>query len=182
MSEEIRPTVNLTKTPQTAQPTSLAPEYSQVQSLKHFILLNIASLGLYQIYWMYKNWKLIQKHYHLELTIPPLLRAIFPIFFIYGFLKRIYSLAQEKNFSKIISPGWNALGYILILFAIFLFELWIFAYFSFIPLTSSVKALNFYWQQETPHLSMRTKFTKGEMIFLIIGFIILLLALFGIFI
>lgn len=67
------------------------------------LILYFATLGLYSVYWFYKNWSL-QKSLHGEDTIP-VLRALFYIFFTHSLFNRIEQAADEKNITKSWSAG-----------------------------------------------------------------------------
>ncbi|PCJ87194.1 MAG: hypothetical protein COA54_06745 [Thiotrichaceae bacterium] len=68
--------------------------------------LYILSLGLYGIYWFYKNWKLQQPL--MDKKIYPVLRAIFSIFFTHALFRRIN--AQATGLEKKHQFNANALA------------------------------------------------------------------------
>jgi hypothetical protein len=59
-----------------------------------FILMCIASLGLYGLWWMYKAWRFFKKIDRSDIT--PAARAIFAIFFIHALFERIKMLSQQE--------------------------------------------------------------------------------------
>lgn len=67
----------------------IAQSHSEYYSVSHakFIKLYVLTLGLYSIYWFYKNWKLQQPY--LSKKINPPLRSIFYIFYVHSLVKRI---------------------------------------------------------------------------------------------
>ncbi len=78
------------------------------------ILLSIASCGLYEAYWIYKNWRYIKERD--GLNIRPFWRGIFGIFFCHSLLKRIHAdtearTTQEPSFS----PGGLATGWVILM-------------------------------------------------------------------
>lgn len=67
-------------------------------NLNQFILLSVLSLGLYNIWWMFKTWRFfLQKD---QLDIQPAFRAIFSIFFLYGLFERIHNMHNNKAILK----------------------------------------------------------------------------------
>ena len=58
-----------------------------------FMTLYIVSLGLYGVYWFYKNWQLQQPL--MDKKIYPFWRAIFSIFFTHALFRRINAQATE---------------------------------------------------------------------------------------
>lgn len=77
------------------------------------IILNIVSLGFYQLYWVYKHWSLIRKS--TGENTHPVLSSIFQIFTIYPLLKRIKYGAKLHGYNKFTNAGWAAAGYIVLL-------------------------------------------------------------------
>ncbi len=74
------------------------PEYYVVSPLKMTVLYFI-TLGMYKIYWFYKNWSNYKK-YHKE-TLWPVPRAIFAVFFVRSLFRHIKFRADKLNiFSK----------------------------------------------------------------------------------
>lgn len=56
-------------------------------SVRKLVLMSIFTLGLYELYWLFKNWQLIKDRE--RSGIIPALRAIFGVFFCYGLFRRI---------------------------------------------------------------------------------------------
>ena len=81
------------------------------------IFLSIVSFGLYESYWIYKNWRYIKERD--GLNIHPFWRGIFGIFFCHRLLRRIH---EDKEANSIQSPTFSPRGLatgwvILIIFA-----------------------------------------------------------------
>ena len=71
-------------------------------SVAKLILLSIASVGIFEAYWIYKNWKYIKKREGLR--IRPIWRGIFGIFYCHSLLKRING---DKDAGAIIEPSFS---------------------------------------------------------------------------
>lgn len=74
-----------------------AQERNQYFTVSQYKLgvMYVLTLGMYGVYWFYKNWKLQQPF--VEKRIFPVLRAIFNIFFTHSLFARIRDTAGKKN-------------------------------------------------------------------------------------
>ncbi len=79
-------------------------------SENRFIVMSILTLGIYETYWIYKNWSYIKERDKLD--IMPVWRAIFGIFFIHSLLSTIeedkeMNLIEKSTFSSAaLATGW----------------------------------------------------------------------------
>lgn len=180
------------------------PHYSNAQAPWQLVLLSIISFGIYEIYWFYRNWKHLKTHKQLEIS--PLWRTvglfipIYSIVLIYRQFRDIRDYAKQAGCETFSSPGWLAFGYSFlngISFRLSLYEwrltdpgeilattvlgllldllrLWI--------LVTVQKTLNRFWQKEQPDFEMRSKFSGKEIALIVVGGILWLLGLIGIFV
>jgi hypothetical protein len=100
----------------TPHPTPLTPRrarqvYFSVSKLK-LVVLCLVTLSLYEIYWFYKNWKLVK--IKTGEKISPFWRAVFAIFFCYSLFKRVQDSASLQGCRSSISPGWLTVAYIIL--------------------------------------------------------------------
>jgi hypothetical protein len=59
-------------------------------TLFKYVLMFVCTLGLYQIYWFYRNWQLVKEREGFAgLRISPIPRAIFSIFFCYQLFAKV---------------------------------------------------------------------------------------------
>ncbi len=77
-----------------AHPTSPNRPLFLYIPISRLILLSIVSFGLYEAYWIYKNWRYLKERTHLK--IMPFWRGIFGIFFCYGLLRAIHGDAEAR--------------------------------------------------------------------------------------
>ena len=78
------------------------------------ILLSIASCGLYEAYWIYKNWRFIKERQ--GLNIRPFWRGIFGIFFCHSLLKKIHVDNEARAvLEPSFSPGGLATGWVILM-------------------------------------------------------------------
>jgi len=95
-------------------------------STKRLVVLSILTLGLYDIYWFYKNFEAIRKSQESGFSsswgvLASLIKAIFSIFFCYGLFKKIYENARDAGLEVASSTPSNlALLYIALFLAAFL--------------------------------------------------------------
>lgn len=148
---------------------------------KRLALLSVLTLGLYEIFWFYKNWEAIRKAE--QQKISPLGRAIFTVFYCHGFFKKVLQSAKKQGYSDSYSPGMLATVYIILLLVgnglsrienstFGLDVLWLLiAISSFIPLLSIQKAINFNNSKIVPNFDRSRKFSRGEIILTVIGVI-----------
>lgn len=85
-------------------------EEQKLISTSKFVIFSILSFGLYNYWWMFKEWRFFQQKENIK--IMPAFRAIFAIFFLYSLLKRIISFAESAQYSKNYSSGFLYIAYI----------------------------------------------------------------------
>lgn len=155
--------------------------YIQKQPLWHFVVLCFLGLGFYEIYWFYKAWKYIKERDNLKIS--PFWRAIFAGIFIYSLSKKVLTLAQEKGYRGRYYPVLITIMYIFIAATFRLPDpYWIIGFFAFIPILPVFKALKYFWQQEQPEIVNRKRFFGAEIVVIVVGGIITVLAIIGTFV
>ena len=159
--------------------------------LRRLAFLSVLTLGLYEIFWFYKNWEAIRKTE--QQKISPFGRAIFAIFYCYSFFKKVLRSAKKYNYSDSYSPELLATLYIVLFFvgnglgqiehATFEFDIFflLIALSSFVPLLSVQKAINFNNSKIVQNYNERRKFSRGEIVLIVLGIILFGLVLLEIF-
>jgi hypothetical protein len=80
--------------------------------VSRLIFLSIASFGLYEAYWIYKNWRYIKERD--GLNIRPFWRGVFGIFFCHSLLRRIHEDKEARSIQlPTFSPGGLATGWVI---------------------------------------------------------------------
>ena len=93
----------------TAGTDSLAPPmYFPVSPVK-LVVMSTCTLGIYELYWYYKNWCAIKERDEPE--IMPFWRAFFAPLFCYSLFRKIQATAESQQIQGSIEPGPLALGW-----------------------------------------------------------------------
>lgn len=98
------PTVEATDDRPNEPPSTEAP-YFLVSPLK-LLLLNFGTLGFYQYYWFYKNWR----HHELRTgeDVSPFWRTLFALIFCYPLFRRIDDYAASRSAPRLTPGPWAA--------------------------------------------------------------------------
>ena len=83
-------------------------------SVMKLVVLSVCTLGLYQVFWLYKNWSLVRLRE--RSNILPVARAIFGYFFCYSLFARIRDEQQRLVDSKRLPAMPLAVGWIVVTF------------------------------------------------------------------
>jgi hypothetical protein len=160
-----------------AIPQRTAPLYFSVSQTK-LILMSIFTLGLYEIYWFYKNWDHIKKRTRQK--IRPFWRAIFSVFYCYSLFKNIQESADSQSGRQEINPGWLAVGYILLSMMYKLPDpYWVVSLLAFLPLIPAQGAINSINAKAAPGAARNSNFSVTNIFVMIIGGLCLALATLG---
>jgi len=73
--------------------------------VSRLVIMSIVTIGVYQAYWIYKNWKYLKGRYNMN--IAPFWRGIFGVFFIHSLLNHII---KEPEVNKIRKAEFSASG------------------------------------------------------------------------
>lgn len=77
------------------------------------IVLSIVSMGLYELYWIYKNWRYIKERD--GLNISPFWRGFFGIFYCHSLLRRIHEDQEARSYGQpAFSSGGLATGWVVL--------------------------------------------------------------------
>lgn len=166
---------------------STIQQFSNAQPVWHLVILSIATFGLYEVYWFYRNWKQFKLHKNLDISpgwrTVGLLVPIYGLVLAYEQLRDIKDFTRAAGINKTYSPGWTLFTW-LMLGALGLLPnpLSLLSPLSVLPLTTVQNVLNSYWEKEHPVLIEKTELSRGQIALLIIGVIWWALVLVGTFI
>ncbi|HWA38844.1 MAG TPA: hypothetical protein VG873_13360 [Burkholderiales bacterium] len=159
--------------------TTAAPPAFFPVSIAKLVLMTFGTLGLYQYFWIYENWKL-EKQRTGE-SIWPLPRAIFAVFFIYQLLRRIDAHAERAGARRVAAGPIAALWIILTLLWKLPDPYWLvtfLAVFALLPVQQAVNDLN---RLAAPGYEPNAKFRGWNWLAIVIGVPFFALAVFGAF-
>ena len=89
--------------------------------LSRYIIMSIITFGIYQVYWIYKNWEYLKNRDNLN--IHPFWRGIFGIFTIHELLKKIHDdPILNKNKSAEFNHSSLATGWVIISICSYIFS------------------------------------------------------------
>lgn len=113
-------------------------------SITKLVVMSVCTLGLYELYWFYKNWQRIKAREGLD--IRPFWRAFFAVFFCYSCFSRIRSYDHPALELSSLPAGALATGWIVFTVVWRLPDpYWLISYLSFafmIPVQHRVNQIN----------------------------------------
>ena len=159
----------------TEEDSEIEVSYSDYQSVKHFCILNLFSLGLYSFFWFYKHWQFLRDEKKFDINAS--FRTTLTLFYGYSLFKNFYILAIEKGYKRKPAFGILFIFYIIVIILSRIPEnFWgLLSIFSFLLLIPVHKMINFYYLNEQVNFRIRVKLGKGEKIFLTVFWSIVIL-------
>jgi hypothetical protein len=88
-----------------------APLYFAVSPLK-LVVMSTCTFGLYEVYWFYMNWRIVQRRARPDIW--PVPRAIFGLFFCHALFAAIRRDGEARAVDRIPQMGALALGWIVL--------------------------------------------------------------------
>jgi len=148
-------------------------------SLTKLTVLSLCTMGLYELYWFYKNWQLIRAREQTDIL--PFWRAFFAIFFCYGCFARIRDGGREVGLQS-LAAGPLAAGWIVMTM---LWKLpdpyWLVTYgaiFFMLPVQACANRIN---AAVAPGHDANSRFTAANWIIAVVGGLLFLMAIIGTF-
>lgn len=98
-------------------PAEESGEGFYVVSRRKFLVMFLMTLGIYKVYWFYKNWSMYKAMERAEggadSDIWPVPRAIFCLFFVHALFRQAFAYASAKQ--REVSDGFPALATIIVI-------------------------------------------------------------------
>lgn len=143
-----------------------------------FLFLSVISLGLYPIWWIYKEWKFFKQKDGLDIW--PAARALFSIFFILSLIKSINNYALEKNISKNVSSTYGIIFILLSLTGRFPEPYYLISILMCLPLIPVLELSNYVKIRDEQINAIETKrFNSKQIALIVVGAIFWLLLIIG---
>jgi hypothetical protein len=148
-------------------------------SLPKLAILATFTLGLYDLYWFYQNWKLEQVRNGKPFGLSPGIRAFFSPISAYSLFKRV-NLQLDKAGAQKIQAGLLALGYFIWISTWRLPDpMWLISTFSFVPLLPIQAAINRLNDTVAPNAPRNDRYSGANVAAIIIGALLLGLIILG---
>jgi hypothetical protein len=148
---------------------------------KKFVFLFIVSLGLYNIWWMFKVWKIFRNRENSD--IMPAARAIFAIFFLHSLFDKVQELAKSKGYTQSFSSTAYFIGFVAFNMSSRLpGGLWVISFLSVLCLLPALEAFNYGIKHSGEYKVIEDEsFNQNQIILIVIGTIIWLFSIVGMF-
>lgn len=170
-------------------------QYSNIQPVWQFILLNLCTFTLYHYVWFYWNWYLLKTERRLRVT--PLARTIFAPLFSWSFFSEVQQLVGSKYSWPLgfAGPPLMATAYSILMVTVSILNrlerindeftvptgiVYLLGFAAMLPLIPAVRALNAYWAYEQPDRPIRNSLSAGAIVTVIIGGLLFLVVLLGV--
>ena len=143
------------------------------------VVMSVFTLGLYELYWFYKNWQAIKLRE--KENISPFWRAVFGYFFCYALFSEVREWQQESGKGE-MPAGWLAAGWIITSLMWRLPDpLWLISWASILFLVPVQKVINDINRMEAPDHAPNDKIRGANWIAIAAGGLVMVLALVGTF-
>jgi len=154
----------------------------ELLSSQKFILLSVFSLGLYNVWWIYKSWKFFRDKDNLD--IMPAARAIFAIFFLNSLFEKIQNFSKSKGYTKTFSSVGYFIGFFGLNFASRLPDpYWIVSFLSMFFLIPALESLNYGIKNSGDYKVIENgKYNNRQIGLILVGAIFWVLVLIGMFV
>ncbi|MBA2650727.1 MAG: hypothetical protein H0U73_00445 [Tatlockia sp.] len=146
-------------------------------STSKLVIMSICTLGLYDIYWFYKNWRVLKKA---GKKCNPFLRALFAPLFAYFCFKEIRNLQFKNGIRQKFPIFFLAITYFILHVMVKLPDpYWLLTFLGFLPIASANQIALQINQAQFPGFVSNHKISKWNWVAIIIGGTIFLLCIFG---
>jgi hypothetical protein len=147
-------------------------------SIFKLVLLSVLTLGIYELYWFYQNWKLIRDREGSDIW--PVPRAIFTVFFCHACFARIRDFETPAAGKSDLASGWLATAWIITTLMHKLPQPWwlisLAAVLFVVPVQARANRIN---AELSPEHDRNSRFTGWNWAIVVFGGIFLLLVLIG---
>jgi len=161
----------------TAPGSPAQPPYFAVGIVK-LAVLSVVSLGFYELYWFYQQWK-----HECDRTgdrLNPVARAVFAPLFAYSLFVRVEKQLVGDEFEDLSSAGFMAFAFFALTAAGHLPDpYWLVGLLAFLPLLPVQVAINRLNGRRAPEAPRNTRFTRANFALIVLGSLALGLVVLG---
>ncbi len=144
------------------------------------IALSVCSLGVYDLYWFYKNWHCIRARTGRD--IKPFWRAFFSPFWAYPAFKNVDEAGIEYGLGDRLHPAVLAVAYVLLIIPGMSSGIeWMVSLLSFVPILPANRLAMQINRNVVPSYKENDEFSRKNWAVIVIGGIVLVLAILGTF-
>lgn len=137
-------------------------------SITKFVVMHFCTLGGYQFYWFYENWKIIQDREHT--AISPFWRTFFAFIFCYPLFETIQKSAASLKMPELASPQVLATVWVLLSMLWLLPDpYWLASFLSIFLLVPIQQMANGVNQSSAPNADRNDRFTAWNRLAIVIG-------------
>ena len=154
----------------------------ELLSTQKFIFLSIISLGLYDVWWIYKAWRFFKNKDNLDIT--PVARALFAIFFLHDLFEKIQEYSKSKGNTTSFSSFGCFIGFIAFNIASRLPDLYyLVSFLAVLFLIQPLKSINYAIKNSEEYSVIDNgKYNYRQIGLIIVGGILWILVLIGMFV
>jgi hypothetical protein len=165
-----------------SSPKTDQPLFFSVSGLK-LVVMSTVTFGIYELYWLYRHWRAVREHFGRS-DIMPFWRAFFGFFFCYQLFKTVKDTADSHGVPSRFSPGLLAVAWIALTLCWKLPDpFWLIDVFAVLPLLTVQRAINsLHSQLPTTDYDHNRKFTAANIVGIVVGGLLFVLAIIGSFI
>jgi len=146
-------------------------------STRKFVVMSIVTLGLYDVYWVWRQWKRFAEQGE---VLSPFWRTFFLVFTNYSLFARVRSRAREEGIEVGWSPALMATLYLVLNVTWRLPDPWVLVsllvFVPLIPIQETIERINARHVAELPNRG----FSGADAVAIVIGGLVLILVLIGV--
>ena len=145
------------------------PQEIELLPTKKFIFLFTITLGLYNIWWMYKVWNVFKEREKSDII--PIARATFAIFFLYDLFEKIQNFSTSKRNEQTFSSIAYFIGFIAFNFSSRLpGGLWVISFLSVLCLVPALESFNYGIKHSKEYKIIENgEFNKNQILLTVVG-------------
>ena len=149
-------------------------------STRKLLVMSTVTFGLYEIFWFYKNWKLVKER--TGENIMPFWRGFFGVIFCHACFREMREASEDRGLSKLPLIGWLTLAWILLTISWRLPDpYWLITWLSPLVLVRMQKLVNELNSTVAPSHDPNDRYSRWNIAGIVVGGILLVLTIIGIF-
>jgi hypothetical protein len=149
------------------EPAVSARPYSLGQLPIHLVLLSVLTLGVYEVYWFWRNWRDLRDNAGVDVSpgwrTVGLFLPVVNVAMVYQQLRVVSDAAASRGLTPSYSPLAVTAAFFALAFAGNWTLVWMVSLLNVLPLVPVQQTLNRLWQLEQPGAPLRERFAPHEM-------------------